>query len=186
MREFACPIRRAPAPLSTNAERQLEQGEVVVSVRRAAVGGAELFAAVEIPLAAAQIWPVMTNCDRAPSFVPNLVSCRILERDRDGHWDIRERISSPSWFASKIRTVFRSEYRAPKRVHFARVAGDLRRSDGEWTLTPGNKPGATRVIYQAIVDYETWLPDFVLRDQMEAQMSRTLTALRRECLTEAR
>ncbi len=61
-----------------------------------------------------------------------------------------------------------------KPVSFARVAGDLSRSEGEWRLTELNGGNSTRVSYVADVNYHTMLPGFVLRSHLQGQMVRDI------------
>ena len=167
--------------LSAETEQRLQRGEVVVTVMRSSTGaGVQVFAVVDIPRQPHDVWPVMTDCERATKFVPGLISCKILQRDPQGAWDVREHISSPGWPLPTFRTVFRSRYEPNRRVQFSRIAGDLKRSEGEWLIVPRDGNQSTRVIYSAEVEYDTWLPDFLLRDQLAAQMPRVLLALRKE------
>lgn len=144
--------------------------------------GVSVTASVEIPATPAEVWAVMTDCERAPAFVPGLISCRVLDRDPNGAWDVREHVSSPGWLLPNVRTVFRSEYLPHRRVSFARTSGDLAKSKGEWRLDERREAPATRVTYVAEVDYDTLLPGFLLRRHLEDQMVRVLAALRRECI----
>ena len=172
--------------LNREAEDRLRQGEAVVSIKRLDTGkGAQVSAAIDLRLPAAEVWPVMTDCERAPTFVPGLVSCKILQRDANGGWDIREHISSPGWPLPELRTVFRSTYEPDRRVRFSRVDGDLKRSEGEWLLVPREGGQSTRVIYSAELEYDTWVPAFLLRDHLAAQMPQVLLALRKQCETAA-
>ena len=175
------------ATLDPDEQRRLQPGDVVVSVEASTTGsGAHILAVIDIPRPPHDVWSVMTDCARAPSFVPNLVSCRILERARDGSWDIREQVSSLGWLSPNFRSVFRSEYEPDRRVHVSRVAGDMIRSEGEWLLVPIQGGRATRVTYSADVDYGSWLPNFLIRDHVVDDIRTVLSALRRACLVAQR
>jgi hypothetical protein len=168
--------------LDRKSEEGLRRGEAVVNVERLeADKGVRVSAAIDIGLPAAHVWPIMTDCEGAAPFVPGLLSCRVLHRDPNGAWDIREHISSPGWPLPDFRTVFRSTYEFDRRVQFSRVDGDLKRSQGEWLLVPLERGQSTRVIYSAEVEYDTWVPAFLLRDHLAAQMPRVLIALRTQC-----
>jgi uncharacterized membrane protein len=172
--------------LDPRSEDRLRRGEAVVRIKHLETGkGAQVSAAIDIELPAARVWPVMTDCERAPTYVPGLISCKVLQRDPDGDWDIREHISSPGWPLPDFRTVFRSTYELERRVRFSRIDGDLKRSEGEWLLVPRERGQSTRVIYSAELEYDTWLPAFLLRDHLAAQMPRVLLALRKRCETAA-
>ena len=166
-----------------SAEERLRRGEAVAAVSPIADGeGVHVTAAIEVPVAPALVWSIMTSCERAPSYVPGLLSCRVVAADPAGQWDIREHVSSPGWLLPDMRTVFRSEYEPPRRVSVSRVSGDLARSDGEWRLEARNGGSHTRVTYAADVQYDTALPGFMLRRHLRDQMVRVLTALRQECI----
>lgn len=170
------------AEFALEDERRLSRGEILVNVKRVRIGdGAQVLAAVDIPMPSSRVWPIMTDCERAPTFVPGLASCKVLQRDAAGAWDIREHVSSPGWPLPDFRTVFRSFYEPTRRVRFSRVDGDLKRSDGEWLLLPLDGGGSTRVIYTAEVEYDTWVPAFLVRDHLATQMRSVLVALRNEC-----
>ncbi|MEQ1756638.1 MAG: SRPBCC family protein [Micropepsaceae bacterium] len=176
-------VSSASAGLAQEQIQRLENGQVVVSVAVAVNGeGAHVEAAIDVPMSAQTIWPIMTDCDRAPSYVPKLISCRILERAPNGDWDIREHLSSPGWLLPNFRTVFRSDYEINRRVHFSRVAGDLRKSEGEWLLFPIDEGRATRVIYTVDTEYRSWIPNAWMHDYLADEISNILNALRHECL----
>ena len=48
---------------------------------------------VDIPAPPQAVWAVLVDCDLAPRMVRRLKSCRIVERDPAGGWDVREHIS---------------------------------------------------------------------------------------------
>ncbi|MEQ1755924.1 MAG: SRPBCC family protein [Micropepsaceae bacterium] len=172
-----------PAEFDPDQIQRLKRGDVIISVDGSAIGdSAHVLAAIDVPMPAQAIWPIMTDCNRAPSYVPNLISCRILERAPNGDWDIREHLSSPGWLLPNFRTVFRSDYEINRRVHFSRVAGDLRKSEGEWLLLPIDEGRATRVIYTVDTEYRSWIPNAWMHDYLADEISNILNALRHECL----
>lgn len=172
-----------PADIKPDQIQRLERGDIVVSVEGTASGdGAHVVAAIDVPMPPQVIWPIMTDCNRAPGFVPNLISCKILEQDPQGAWDVREHVSSPGLLLPNFRTVFRSDYELNRRIHFTRVAGDFRKSDGDWHLMPIHDGTATRIVYVANIDYRSWVPNSWIRDNLQKAMSKILAALRQECL----
>jgi len=164
---------------------RLQSGEPVVSVAPAPSGNAvHVQAAIDIAAPADRIWSIMTNCDRAADFVPGLKSCRVLERDPAGRWDIREHRVDWMWFLPSIRSVFRSDYDPPKRLHFRRIAGDLKRSEGEWRLMP-LAPGETRLSYNAVLAADVPAPDFIVEGALRRDIATILRRLRDECTVAA-
>jgi uncharacterized protein YndB with AHSA1/START domain len=169
----------APSPASA---QQAEPGAPMVRVARdASADAVRVTAKIDIPAPPERVWAVMTDCARAAQIVPNLKSCRVLERDPAGRWDVREHRSSWMWFMPNVRSVFRSDYDPPKRLRFRRIEGTLRRSEGEWRLTPLANGHATRVSYDAIVAADLPVPDFMVANAMESDIATVLRRLRAAC-----
>ncbi len=163
----------------------LESGEPVVSLSPAPHDEASrIHAAVDIGAPQAAVWSIMTNCAGAARFVPGLESCRVLERDPEGRWDIREHRIRWAWFMPKVRSVFRTDYDPPKGLRFRRVAGTLRRNEGEWRLTP-RAGGTTRVSYDATLAASVPAPDFMIEQALRRDIATVLRRLKQECETDA-
>jgi uncharacterized protein YndB with AHSA1/START domain len=172
-----------PAPALSPADMtRLQSGEPVISVSRVPGGDAvRVQATIDIVAPTERVWSIMTDCRRAADFVPRLESCRVLERDPAGRWDIREHRIAWVWFLPRIRSVFRSDYDAPKRLRFRRIAGDLKRSEGEWRLTP-IAGGGTRLSYDAILSATVPAPDFMVENALRNDIATVLRRLRAECM----
>lgn len=173
----------AEAALEIGAEEEarLARGETLVDVRLDEVEeAAAVSAVIDIAAPPEIVWAVMTDCARAPRFVPDLVSCRVLERDPAGAWDIREHMIDWAWFLPTIRNVFRSDYEPPFRLRFARSDGDLSRSEGEWRLEPRNGGTATRVHYMALLAPSSVVPVSLALPSVRSDVPKVLEALRRE------
>jgi uncharacterized protein YndB with AHSA1/START domain len=167
--------------LAPHEQARLEAGDVVVDIaadERAIA--ARIRAAIDIPAPPRIVWNVMTDCERAPRFVPGLESCRIVARDPGGRWDVREHQVTWAWFMPRVRNVFHSDYEAPARLRFHRVDGDLRRSEGEWRLEPLDNGRATRLVYDAIMAPGVPLPGFLVVEALRRDIPIVLRELRRE------
>ena len=175
-------VARADIAIGSAEEARLAAGDVLVDVHiDDAQDAAAVSAVADITAAPQAVWAVMTDCDRAPRFVPDLVSCRVLERDPSGAWDVREHIIDWTWLLPNIRNVFRSDYEPPHRLRFKRVDGDLRLSEGEWRLEPLNGGSATRVYYSALLSPNSWIPASLALSSVRNDVPKIMRALRREC-----
>lgn len=162
----------------------LDSAEPVVTVApTSAADTVQIHAAIDIAAPRAVVWAVMTDCARAMHFIPGLQSCRVLERDPAGRWDIREHRISWMWFLPDVRSVFRSDYDAPKRLHFHRISGTLKRSEGEWRLDAIDGGRATRVVYDATLSAYIPAPDFMVESALRRDIATVLRRLKRECQT---
>ena len=174
----------APAAIAIGPEQEasLVAGDVLLDVQvDEAQDAARVSAVIDIPATREKVWAVMTDCDRAPRFVPDLKSCRVLERDPSGAWDVREHIIDWTSFLPNVRNVFRSDYEAPHLLRFRRVDGDLKRSMGTWRLEPLNGGTGTRVHYDALLSPHSWIPASMALSSVRSDAPKVLRALRREC-----
>jgi ribosome-associated toxin RatA of RatAB toxin-antitoxin module len=166
------------------AEAALGQGKPYVSVTEADGGASLIQAAIDIPAPVEVIWATVTDCERAPEMSPNLKSCRVVQRDPAGGWEVREQITKPGLIPS-LRNVMRAEYDRPRSIRFRRVDGDLRRLDGEWRLTP--KPGGiVRVTYEARMAAPFRIPAPLARLALRREAPTSMLTLRRESLARAK
>jgi hypothetical protein len=165
------------------AEALLARGRPYVDVRPDPGGASGLVrAAIDVPASLAVVWAVMTDCEAAPRMVSGLKSCRILERDPDGRWDVREEVTRMTFMPS-VRTVYREEFQPPDRMVFHRVGGDLDALEGEWRLEPRGE--VVRVLYEARVGAPFQAPGWAARMVARVTLPNALLALRREAVARA-
>jgi len=169
--------------LPPRAEALLDRGRPYAEVTRGADGSSGVIrAAIDIAAPQATVWAVMTDCDLAPQMVPSLKSCRIVERDPQGRWDVREQVSKAG-FMPQVRSLFREDFEPPDRMTFHAVGGDLKLLEGEWRLIPhGDK---VRVTYEAHVAAPFAAPGWAARLALRHDVPAALLALRRESLARA-
>jgi uncharacterized protein YndB with AHSA1/START domain len=135
---------------------------------------------VDIPAPPQAVWAVLVDCALAPRMVRSLKTCRILERDPAGRWDVREHVSRGGLIPS-VRSVFRSDYEPPWRIRFRRAGGDLKVLEGEWRLLP-LEGGGTRVFYESRASAPFAVPPPLARMVLRRDVPDALRALRREAL----
>lgn len=170
--------------LAPHDEAALARGRPYVEVRPGPDGASGVIrAAIDIDAPPEVVFRVITDCDLAPKMVDSLKSCRILQRDPAGRWDVREDISKMTFLPS-VRNVFRSDFDPPRRVVFQRVGGDLKVFEGEWQVEP--RPGGVRVFYESRVGTPFRVPGPLARLGLRMEVPRALLALRREALALAR
>ena len=160
--------------------RALSAGDLVLEVSPDPDGASgRIHAAVDIDAPRQTVWKTMLDCKLATRMVPGLQSCRVLEHDSQGRWDVREHVSRTWLFYPAVRTVFRSDYDPVQGFRFHGIAGDLKVLEGGWRLIPlgGTR---TRVIYQSRAAAPFSVPGPLARLILRDQVGRALAALRRE------
>lgn len=169
--------------LPAREQAALDRGRPYVEVRPDPDGVSGLIrAAIDVDAPPEVVFQVITDCDLAPKMVDSLKSCRILERDPAGRWDVREDISRMTFLPS-VRNVFRSDFDPPRRVVFHRVGGDLKVFEGEWRVEP--RGAGARVFYESRVSAPFRVPGPLARLGLRMEVPRALLALRREALARA-
>lgn len=168
-------------PFSASVLAELDGGKPYVDVRSDGSSGI-IRAAIDIAAPRDTVWRTMTDCGLAPKLSPSLKSCRVLERDPKGRWDVRENISRRT-FVPAVRNVYRQDYEPPTRITFRRTDGDLQAFEGEWRLTQvGDK---VRVTYEARVTAPFSVPQWAARMALRYEIPTALLALRRESMARA-
>ena len=176
-------LAAAPAlgvELPDRAQAALERGRPYVEVKPGPDGSSGvILAAIDVAAPQAVVWSVMTDCDLALKMVANLKSCRILDRDPQGRWDIREEITRMT-FTPSVRTVYREDFDPPNGMAFHRTDGDLKVLEGEWRLA--SHGDQVRVTYEAHVAAPFAVPGWVARIALRHDVPMALLALRREAM----
>lgn len=171
----------AAQPFSASVQAQLDGGKPYVDVRSEGSSGI-IRAAIDIAAPRDTVWQVMIDCGLAPKLSPSMKSCRVLERDPRGRWDVRENISRRTFIPS-VRNVYRQDYDPPGRITFRRMEGDLQTFEGEWRLLQvGDK---VRVTYEARVKAPFAVPSWAARMALRHEIPGALLALRRESMARA-
>ena len=161
--------------------RRLEAGEVLISVSPDPDGATGLIeAAIDIGAAPSTVWAIMLDCAHSKRISPLLKSCRVLSATPDGRSDVREHIIQWIWPLPPMRSVFRSDYIPFQQIAFQLVEGDLAFLKGSWTLEPLLQGTATRLLYRVRISPGWPIPGPLVRSAIEADVPRTLLALRRE------
>jgi carbon monoxide dehydrogenase subunit G len=171
------------ADLPPRAEEILDSGRPYVEVSPDPDGvSGMILGAIDIAAPQKAVWDVISDCSLATKMAPSLKSCRIVDRDPQGRWDVREQISRMNFMPS-IRSVFRSDYEPPDRIRFHQVGGDLPVFEGQWRIEPHD--GEVRVIYEARAAAPFSVPGWAARIAMRHDVPQALMSLRREVLAKA-
>ena len=171
----------ATSVLSESQLLQLKGGAVLVAVQQTdepSKGMVEAMILIDAP--AESIWQIMVNCDEIPTFVPGLKACRVLAAGEN--WEIIRHEVKWIWFLPRLSYVFRAVYQPNRQIDFVKIEGDLREMKGNWRLTPLNETGQTIVRYSVYLDPGFFVPQWIVRQSLKADLPAVLTALRTKVL----
>ena len=155
---------------------KLEQGEIEVRTdrdgRHVIVDTAALMAAP-----ATTIWSVITECEVAPEYVPNVETCEQIEVLDDGRAAVFVQQIKPIFFLPRFEHVFRLDYTPHERIDMRRIDGPIEEMSGRWWLMP-QQDGRVLVMHSLTVNPGFPVPRFLLRATMKNDLSKILEAIR--------
>ncbi len=133
--------------------------------------------ALIIDAPAQTIWDVLTACEIAPEYVPNVHSCELLETLDDGRAQIFMQQIRAVFFLPRFEHVFRLDYQPYERVDVTRISGPLGSLEGFWVLLP-QPDGRILLAHQLQLDPGTPIPRFLVRGRLRRDLPTALNALR--------
>jgi hypothetical protein len=154
----------------------LDKGQVQVSARTEHLT-VHIKVAISIAAPPQAIWDVLKACNIAPEYVPNVVSCRSIERLDGGRAELFVQAVKPAFFIPTFEHVFRLDYEPFTRIGVHRVSGPLERMDGDWWLLP-QADGKILLVYELAIDPGIPVPRFFVRATLKRDIPKILTAVR--------
>lgn len=132
---------------------------------------------VEIDAPPAVVWRVIVDPANTARLMAGVKSCKVIQRDPAGRWDVREQVSK-SGILPSVRIVMHTDYQPVSLIRFHRTDGDVKILDGEWRLTPLDGGARTRVDYDSRVVSPFPAPAVIVRAILRKDMPLTLANLR--------
>lgn len=132
-----------------------EAREVLVSIKP--IDDSDLLhitASIRIAAERMKVWDVLTSCEQAMEYVPDIRSCKVLQSGVDSQgvpFDITKHHLKPYFFLPGVDSIFRADYQKPKQVSFYRQGGDMAFFKGEWRFVDSTDD-ETILFYDATVD----------------------------------
>jgi hypothetical protein len=141
--------------------------------------------AAEVDASPTAIWDVLTACQIAPEYVPNVVSCRLLEHLDGGRADLFVQTVKPIFFMPTFEHVFRLDYTPHTRIDVHRVSGPIAHMEGSWWLLP-QANGRILLVYELALDPGLPIPRFLVRATLKRDLPRVVGAVRERAEAAAR
>jgi hypothetical protein len=133
--------------------------------------------AIDVAAPPQAIWDVLTACEIAPEYVPNVQSCRKLEVLDGGRADLFVQVIKPAFFIPSFEHVFRLDYTPYARIDVHRVSGPIAHMDGSWWLLP-QADDHTLLVYNLALDPGFPIPRFFVRATLKRDLPKVLAAVR--------
>lgn len=160
---------RDPRGIQASASRSSRKGAFFFDVRAAGFARATR----------QQAWRVLTDYERLDEFVPDLVSSKVLSRNR--HEALVEQKSRTGfWLLSlTVCIVVRIEERPQSSLVVERISGDMRHYAGQWTLEADAQAGeeGTRITFCGEIAPDFPLPPLIGDAMVQLNMQRMVEAV---------
>ena len=116
----------------------------------------------------ATVWKILTNYERMPEFVPDLLTSRVLSRS--GNEAIVEQfgVARMLFIRHDLHLIVRVSEQPMSSIDINLVSGDMKTYTCRWELTPMAETGGTRINYSGRL-----VPDFYVPGMLGAQLIRS-------------
>lgn len=121
---------------------------------------AHVVAHMTVPADVESVWAVLTDYNNLADYMPHLDKSEVVGRTAKG---ITVKQEGSVWFPmKKLKSSATMEIREspPKMISFKATEGDYAIYEGRWRLQPG--PEGTDLIYEAVIEPNFWVPQFML------------------------
>jgi ribosome-associated toxin RatA of RatAB toxin-antitoxin module len=136
-----------------------------------------LRAAILIDASPERIWAVLTDCEAAPEYLDDVLSCELIDTLDGGRAQIFRQRAKLRWFLPTFEHEFRLDYEPYHRMTVSRVEGPIERLDATWTLE-AVAPARTRVTYVLDIEPGPLLPNFLLSRPLQRDVLNAMRAIR--------
>lgn len=157
------------APIRANAIRVVRNGEPLFDVTAIGI----------VRATPEQAWQVLTDYDRLPEYIPDLLNVQVLSR-LGNTVRIEQQSSTGFLFVwHTVRMELRIEEKPYSAIHVVMVDGDMRHYDTHWdieALSPGNAQG-TRITFSGVMEPKFPVPPIFGSAIVEANLKRTVKAV---------
>ena len=141
--------------LDWTVQEELQAGRIIVNFGDDQRYRGHIRAAVLIDATAEYVWAILKDCENAPEYVPNVLSCELIETlEQENAQIFRQRVK-PRWYLPSFYHEFRADYQPYTRIDVSRVSGPLSKLEGTWRLLPRTGGG---IILMYFLDFEPGLP----------------------------
>ncbi len=174
---FDGPVDRLPA-----IERDsLRKGQVVITGEKG-----QYTSRVLVTATPDRVWEVLTDCANMPKFMPNLVSCKVLET-KSANQRIVEQIDSRQVFFTTVRSRTTLDItETPKHtIDFRMIEGDLVKLNGTWKIEPVaayRGAASTQVLISEVIEVQPneSVPADIFYNIFKSSLEQNLKAISQE------
>jgi ribosome-associated toxin RatA of RatAB toxin-antitoxin module len=136
-----------------------------------------LRAAILIDASPERIWAILTDCEAAPEYLDDVLSCELIDTLDGGRAQVFRQRAKLRWFLPSFEHEFRLDYEPYHRMTVSRVEGPIERLDATWMLE-AVAPARTRVTYVLDIEPGPLIPNFLLSGPLQRDVLNAMRAIR--------
>lgn len=134
-------------------------------------------AAVLVDAGPERIWDILKDCEAAPEYLENVLSCEVVETLDDGRAQIFRQRAKLRWFLPTLEHEFRLDYEPYRQITVSRISGPFERLDAVWRLIPETQT-RTRLVYELDLEPGPLIPNFLLSGPLKRDILNAMRAVR--------
>lgn len=129
-----------------------------------------------------QAWKILTDYERLPQFVPELVHSKVVQRDGNEVLLEQESRAGFLFFSYRLHMIVRATEQPYSTIGIVLVSGGMKQYDARWELESAQEDGrsGTRIRYSARMEPEFFIPPLLGEPFVQASVKRTVEAVVRE------
>ena len=156
-----------------------QQTPLEVNVKRVDVDGHNQFqvaASGTVQAAPAVVWKILTNYERHPEFVPDLLQAKVLSRN--GNKVVLEQLGQARFlfFHRDIHLIVNIQEEPMSLIDIDLVEGDMKQYQCRWELTP-LPDGGTRISYSGKLVPKFYVPGLLGANLIRSDIERMMAAV---------
>lgn len=126
-----------------------------------------------------QVWMVLTDYERLPDFIPDLVASKVVSRGpREA--TVEQRSQTGILFVTQnVRMLVHIEEQPHSAINVTLIEGDMRQYVAHWALTPATQDGmtGTRLTFTGALEPVFSLPPLLGRSIVQANVKKMVEAV---------
>jgi hypothetical protein len=156
---------------------RLAAGGIVLRTEKIERGAVTVDIAILIHSSKERIWKILTECEIAPEYVPNVLACESIDSVNDGKSELFVQTVKPAFFVPRFEHVFRLDYFPYHRIDVRRVSGPIAELEGSWWLLD-QPDGSIMLLHSLRVQPGFPVPRIFVRATLRRDLPIVLDAVR--------
>lgn len=157
-----------------------EASTAEVTIQRTEIGAQTVYAVEAIGTVQASpevVWKTLTDYEKLPDFVPDMVASKILSREGNTVLVEQTGVARFLFFSHSIHLVVRVTEQAQTGIDTTQVSGDMAYFTSRWEISALPGQSGTRIVYRGKMAPDFYVPSLLSVVIIRAEVKRMMTAV---------